>query len=323
MASLLLKGRFALELPRINQALTSAVATLPLSTQSIAKHIFEAGGKRLRPFLTVISARLLGYKQEDVYKLAITLEMLHAATLLHDDIIDQAPLRRGRPSAHTTFPLNATILAGDALLAQGNALVAEFNDPLLSACFSKATSQTCAGEISEIDHQYDPELSHEAYIEIIRGKTAKLISCACEMGALLAKAKSLQVQACAFFGENIGLAFQLVDDAIDFAPEAQTGKPSGGDLREGKLTLPLRFYQDSLDPEAKKAFKQAFRTGAFSEEDCQQIVKRIQAAGFDQQTRQCANTYLEAATKALENLPPQSEKQLLLAMAQYVRDRTK
>ncbi|MBQ9536554.1 MAG: polyprenyl synthetase family protein [Desulfovibrionaceae bacterium] len=323
MASLLLKGRLALELPKINQALAHACKELPLSVQPVAEHIFAAGGKRLRPFLTLLTARLLGYTQEDIYTLAISLEMLHAATLLHDDIIDQAPLRRGQPAAHTCFPLNTTILAGDALLAAGNALVATFNDPQLSLCFSKATTMTCAGEITEIAHQHDPDLSEASYLEIIRGKTAFLISCACTMGAIVAKAPEEQVKACTSFGENIGLAFQLVDDALDFAPESVTGKPSGGDLREGKLTPPLRYYQQSLSTQARQEFDAAFRTGTFSPQECQDIAHAIHAQGFMQTTRDCANTYLSQALEALLPLPQRPEKDLLKAMAEYVRDRTK
>ncbi|MBQ7738263.1 MAG: polyprenyl synthetase family protein [Desulfovibrionaceae bacterium] len=323
MASLLLKSTLALELPKINKALTQAHALLPDPVKPVAEHIFKAGGKRLRPFLTVLTGRLLGYDQDAIYRLAITLEMLHAATLLHDDVIDDAPLRRGQPAAHTKFSLTETILAGDALLAMGNAIVAEFNDPMLSSSFSKATSDTCAGEINEIRHQHDPNVSEATYFQIILGKTARLISCACEMGAILAHASKDQISASLAFGENIGIAFQLVDDALDFESEKITGKPTAGDLREGKMTLPVRYYLETLDNKAKEDFLEQFKRGSFTPDACQEIAAKIKDLALDQKTRTCANMYLAKAIDALNTLPDRQEKKLLLAMTDYVRDRKK
>lgn len=323
MASLLLKSRLALELPKINGALKQAAQLLPKPVRPVAEHIFKAGGKRLRPLLTVLTGKLLGYGQDAIYRLAITVEMLHAATLLHDDVIDEAPLRRGQPAAHTLFALTETILAGDALLATGNAIVAEFNDPKLSNSFSKATSETCAGEIDEIRHQYDPDVSEATYLQIILGKTARLISCACEMGAILAHGSEQEVASCAAFGENIGLAFQLVDDALDFESEELTGKPTAGDLREGKMTLPLRYYVESLESKAKADFIQQFKQGSFTPENCQEIAAKIKELALDQKTRAHADMYLKKATQALANLPNRGEKDLLLAMTDYVRNRNK
>ena len=240
---LLLKARLALELPPINKALSRAAEGLPHPVRP--RHIFEAGGKRLRPLLTILMARLLGCDKKDIYDLAVTMEMLHAATLLHDDVLDNADTRRGKPAAHTIFNATSTILAGDAMLAHANALVAQCGDPRLCLCFSEATSRTAAGEILEIAAQHQVETTAEEYEEIIRGKTAWLIRASCQLGALRAGADDALVEAAAAYGENIGMAFQIVDDALDFAPQSVTGKPSGGDVREGKLTPPLRMYRDS------------------------------------------------------------------------------
>ncbi|MCR5814579.1 MAG: polyprenyl synthetase family protein [Desulfovibrio sp.] len=323
MAYLLLKTRLALELPRINAALEEAENALPAPVQPIAHHIFSSGGKRIRPLLLVLTARLLGCQREDVYRLAVTLEMLHAATLLHDDVLDDAATRRGKPAAHTLFSQTETILAGDALLAQGNAFVADFENTALSRCFSDATSATCAGEILEIASQRDPHLSLEQYLTIISGKTAKLISCACEMGALLAAGSAQQVAAAAAFGENIGIAFQLVDDAIDFAETSVTGKPSLGDLREGKLTYPLRCYQEQLEPRERELFDEKFRSGTFTGEECAAIGERVRSQGFDRSTRDFADSYLTRAENALMDLPEGKERTLLREMAAFVRERTK
>ena len=318
-----LKARLALELPAVNRALERATASLPASVRPVAQHIFQAGGKRLRPLLTVLMARLLGCGREDIHDLAVTLEMLHAATLLHDDVLDNAVSRRGQPAAHTVYTVGTVILAGDALLAGANALVAGFGDTRLTRCFSEATSRTAAGEILEIEAQGRVDVSAAAYEEIIRGKTAWLIRAACELGALAAGVADPLVAAAAAYGENLGMAFQMVDDALDFAPESVTGKPTGGDVREGKLTPPLRLYRESLAEAERASFDAAFCAGLMTAQDAAAIAARIREAGFDAQVRRQAEGFLDAAREAVHGLPERSERRFLLQMADYVRDRKK
>ena len=318
-----LKARLALELPGINRALNKAVDTLPEPVRPVARHIFDAGGKRLRPLLTVLTSRLLGNGSKNIQDLAITLEMLHAATLLHDDVLDNAVSRRGKPAAHTIFDVSSVILAGDALLAGANALVANYGDTRLTRCFSEATSRTAAGEILEIAAQRRVDSSSADYEDMVRGKTAWLIRAACEMGALAAGADDASVAAAAAYGENLGMAFQMVDDALDFAPESITGKPTGGDVREGKLTPPLRLYRDSLSTEERSAFDAAFCAGLMTEADAASIAESIRQAGYDDAVRRQADEFLDAARQALETLPDRPERELMRQMADYVRDRKK
>jgi len=318
-----LKARLALELPGINRALDRAVDTLPEPVRPVARHIFDAGGKRLRPLLTVLTSRLMGNESKGIQDLAITLEMLHAATLLHDDVLDNAVSRRGKPAAHTLFDVSSVILAGDALLAGANALVASHGDTRLTRCFSEATSRTAAGEILEIAAQGRVDSTSADYEEMVRGKTAWLIRAACEMGALAAGADDASVAAAATYGENLGMAFQMVDDALDFAPESVTGKPTGGDVREGKLTPPLRLYRDSLNAEERSAFDAAFCAGLMTEADAADIAERIRQAGHDNAVRRQADEFLDAARQALETLPDRPERELMRQMADYVRDRKK
>lgn len=318
-----LKARLALELPGINRALNKAVDTLPEPVRPVARHIFDAGGKRLRPLLTVLTSRLLGNESKNIQDLAITLEMLHAATLLHDDVLDNAVSRRGKPAAHTLFDVSSVILAGDALLAGANALVAKHGDTRLTRCFSEATSRTAAGEILEIAAQRRVDSSSADYEDMVRGKTAWLIRAACEMGALAAGADEASVAAAAAYGENLGMAFQMVDDALDFAPESVTGKPTGGDVREGKLTPPLRLYRDSLSAAERSAFDAAFCAGLMTEADAASIAESIRQAGYDDAVRRQADEFLDAARQALETLPDRPERELMRQMADYVRDRKK
>ena len=320
---LLLKARLALELPPINKALSRAAEGLPHPVRPIARHIFEAGGKRLRPLLTILMARLLGYDKKDIYDLAVTMEMLHAATLLHDDVLDNADTRRGKPAAHTIFNATSTILAGDAMLAHANALVAQCGDPRLCLCFSEATSRTAAGEILEIAAQHQVETTAEEYEEIIRGKTAWLIRASCQLGALRAGADDTLVEAAAAYGENIGMAFQIVDDALDFAPQSVTGKPSGGIVQAVAVHAQGRGQLALAHVAARAAFDQAFNDASFTDSDAERIADGIRAAGFDQATRMAAEGYLDKARAALATLPSGPEQDILQQMADYVRDRKK
>lgn len=321
MPETLLHQRLAQELTPVNAALDRAAQRLPEPVRPVARHILQAGGKRLRPFLTVLMARLLGDSGQRVYDLAVTMEMLHAATLLHDDVLDDAANRRGKPAAHTQFGVAQAILAGDALLAGANAQVADFGDPRLCRCFSTATSETAAGEILEIAAQRRVDVSAGEYAAIVRGKTAALIAASCELGALAAGAAPDAVAAAACYGENLGMAFQIVDDALDFAPEEVTGKPTGGDVREGKLTPPLRLYRLQLSENERAVFDAAFVCGMMSEADASEISTRVREGGFDRRAREEAEAYLEAARAALLRLPDAPERRVLLEMTDYVRDR--
>ncbi|NLY41297.1 MAG: polyprenyl synthetase family protein, partial [Desulfovibrionales bacterium] len=175
-----LKIAFLKELPAINAAIQHEIDLLPALVRPVADHVVNAGGKRLRPMLTILFARALGFAGENLHTLAGSLEFLHSATLMHDDIVDNAELRRGRPAAHTIFGLTPTILAGDVLLALANEIVSRSNNPALTNCISKAIMHTATGEIMEIAAIRNARISRQEYIEIITGKTAYLIQAACE-----------------------------------------------------------------------------------------------------------------------------------------------
>jgi len=316
-----LKTRLALELPAISHALDQAVDALPASVHAIARHILNAGGKRLRPFLTVLFARLWGYRDTDIYPLAAAMEMLHAATLLHDDVLDEAIVRRGKTAAHMSFGIVPAILAGDALLSHASKLVTGYNDCRLSACFSEATLRTAAGEIQEIDYQRRVDQPPEIYDEIVTDKTAWLIRASCEMGALRAAADQRGLELTAQYGLQLGMAFQLVDDALDFAPQEKTGKPSCGDVREGKLTPPLRLYREHLAPAERAVFDAGFCSGSLDDAAVQAIGDSIRELGFDTRGRQLADAHLEKARAALRCLPDTPEASILEDIIAHVRDR--
>ena len=200
------------EHPRINAALAEAAAELPVSIMPIAQYAMGNGGKRLRPLLTVLVARLLGYADNDIYSLAAAMEMFHVATLLHDDVMDNAEMRRGSTATHKVFGVTETILAGDALLAKGNQIVAGFGDPRLTAATSDAIAQTANGEILEIANQGKNAPDLLIYNQIIAGKTAWMIRTSCNIGAVRANGTPEQVAGATDYGFNLGMAFQIVDD---------------------------------------------------------------------------------------------------------------
>ncbi|MDR2727207.1 MAG: polyprenyl synthetase family protein, partial [Deltaproteobacteria bacterium] len=273
------------EQPRIDAALDSIAAQLPLSARRVAEHILHAGGKRLRPLLTVLTARLLGYKADDIFPLAATMEMVHAATLLHDDVIDNANSRRGQPAAHHKFGATRTILSGDALLARASRIVAGYNDPRLTCCLAAALEETATGQILELDRQDGTRPDLDSYFAVIRGKTAWMLRACCELGALRAGADEAALAAAAEYGLQIGMAFQIVDDALDFAPAGRTGKPVGGDLREGNLTPPLHLYAQSLLETERQDFVRSCLGRTLGAEEMDRVVAAVRHGGFDQAAR--------------------------------------
>lgn len=308
------------EKPAIDNAVNTAIAAMPLPCRDAASHILNAGGKRLRPLLTILCARLLGYTSDRIYNLAASMELLHAATLLHDDVLDNSNMRRNHKAAHIVFGSTKAILVGDAMLAAGNAIVAAYNNPDLTLAYSTATIQTAAGEILEMSSLRNPDLTWEEYLDIIKGKTACLIAQSCRLGGIIASATISQLKAIECFGENLGIAFQLVDDALDFESPELTGKPGGGDLREGKITPVLRYFRDDLSKKERAEFDNKFSNNTFEEAD---IITIIQCARkYIPKVRSLASTYLDIARNALQDLPQIGENNVLNQLIDFVGSRS-
>ncbi|MDR2161211.1 MAG: polyprenyl synthetase family protein [Desulfovibrio sp.] len=316
-----LKSVFRRELPVFAALLQEQISTLPPLTRPVAAHILNSGGKRLRPLLTLLTGRSLGPHHQDLYTLGTAVEILHAASLLHDDILDNAPLRRGRPAAHTLFGVSSVILAGDAMLGKALLRVSSLRDPRLTACFAEAVMHTAEGEIDEGANLRNPDLSHEDYLRIITDKTAWVLRASCELGALRAGGGDAAVAAAGDFGLHLGIAFQMVDDALDFSPPSVTGKPCGGDLREGKITPPLLLYLRSLSESERTAFKTSFQANALKNEELEATAAAIFAGGFAHKTRSLADRHLENARAALALFPAGRERDILDEVVNFVRHR--
>jgi len=299
------------ELPRIEGLLREKTDSLSEYVRPCASHVLAAGGKRLRPLLTILSARAFGHGG-DALPMACAMEFLHSATLLHDDIVDGSELRRGKPAAHKIFDQTSAILTGDALLALANRMVAELGSARLTELLSEAILQTVTGEIMEVAHIRDFGMPVEKYLEIITGKTARLIEAACLCGTVLAGADVAGEDAAKAFGLNLGIAFQLADDALDYTSDSRVaGKTTGADLREGKPTLPLLLFLRSLPvAEASRCLK------ILSDDDqrCRQaesLVKAVTDGGFADQTRDHAQVYIAKAEDALTRFPDTPHRKLL------------
>ena len=313
------------DLPRINEFIDAEIQHLDPSVQEVAQHVLGAGGKRLRPALTLITARCLEISPEiDLLPLACSLEFLHSATLLHDDILDGSAMRRGRPAAHITFGTRETVLAGDVLLALANNLAAKYGDARITGALAEAIMGTATGEIREIARARDTSLSGDEYLTIITEKTALLFKCACLGGALAAKADPNKIEAAGEYGLNLGIAFQLVDDALDYAESPDnTGKPKAGDLREGKMTLPLVMLLESLPESERREVEHGIAADSLDDEQIRSVLTKIAEGGFAEAAREEARNYAKKAGAALAVFPENRERKLLDQILDFVLTRKK
>lgn len=319
-----LKQYFARELRRIDAHLEEQVAGLEGFVREVAAFALLSPGKRLRPLMTMLTARALGYSDDKELPLACSLEMLHSATLLHDDILDGADLRRGEDSAHVRFGEKETILAGDALLALANKIGASYANPRISYHLAEGIMETAIGEIKEIAALETPTASREEYLDIITGKTACLLKTACRLGAVLAGASEEQEETAAGFGLGVGIAFQLVDDALDYEGSAEDiGKPAGSDLREGKITWPLLLYMETLSSEEAGEFLRAVGSRSLAPDRLEDVVEKVRGAGLGQKTRRYAGGYVEEAKSHLRAFPESPERTILEQAADFVLLRSK
>ena len=292
----------------------SPVALIP----QLAAHIVAAGGKRLRPLLTLAAAKLCGYTGTRHTKLAACVEFIHTATLLHDDVVDESALRRGLASANAVFGNKASVLVGDFLFARAFQLMVEDGSLQVLAVLSRAAATIAEGEVLQLVTQNDLSTTEDRYLEVIQGKTAALFAAACQVGAIVAERPEAEEAALSTYGSNLGIAFQLVDDALDYAADQATlGKTVGDDFREGKITLPvLAAYQ------AGGATDQAFwhRTIEDSDQqpaDLEHALALMAHHGAIATTLARATRFAGAAKAALAVFPDSAVRRALMDVADY------
>jgi octaprenyl-diphosphate synthase len=287
----------------------------------IANHIINAGGKRIRPGLVLLFAHALGAQGAQASELAATVEFIHTATLLHDDVVDESSLRRGRPTANAAFGNAASVLVGDFLYSRAFQMMVSVNNMRVLEVLSEATNVIAEGEVLQLMNMHNPDLSVDDYLQVIRFKTAKLFEASGRLGAVLANAPLEIEEACADYGRSIGTAFQLVDDLLDYeGATAELGKNVGDDLREGKPTLPLLLAMQRTDATSRDMIRKAIEQG--EQERLPEIIAIVRETGALDGTRAAAREQSSQAQKSLDVLPESPFKKALLELAVSCVERT-
>jgi octaprenyl-diphosphate synthase len=290
--------------------------------QEMGGYIAGAGGKRLRPILLLLAARLAGYRGPRAVRLACGVELLHTATLIHDDVVDQAPLRRGQPSANAQWGDDASVLVGDHLYSKSFALLVRDNDRAIMETLARATVSMTEAEVYQLQLKRSGLTSEADYVRIITQKTASFMSACCRIGALLGGVGPSQLEALTRYGLDIGIAFQMSDDSLDFiADEQRLGKAIAADLREGKRTLPLIAMLDRVGPPEADRVRALLRRRALEPLEIEEIRRLVlKYAGVDYALER-AHAYARDAKRDLDVFGPSEERELLTLVADFVVDR--
>jgi octaprenyl-diphosphate synthase len=296
----------------------SPVALIP----QLAAHLVASGGKRLRPLLTLATARLCGYEGERQVSLAACVEFIHTATLLHDDVVDESVLRRGSASANAVFGNKASVLVGDFLFARAFQLMVDDGSLEVLRILSAASATIAEGEVLQLTTQNDLETTEQKYFDVIRGKTAALFAAACEVGGVIAERAAAECAALRSYGMDLGMAFQLVDDALDYsADQALLGKTIGDDFREGKLTYPVLLSIAAAEGEEAEFWTRTIGRGEQTETDLETalgFMRKIDATG---RSLARADAFVTSACAALEIFPDSPMRQALMDVARYTTAR--
>ncbi len=305
---------------RLNVEITSSVRTI----NSLSGYVLTAGGKRLRPAVVTLAARTIcdSPPMDRLITVAASVELVHMATLVHDDVVDDTATRRGQPTANAVFGNGVSVLTGDFLLAKAMRLLAVDGDLRIIRTVSDITTEMSEGEVLEILATGDPEISLETYYEILHKKTAAFVAGCCRCGAILGEADDEANNGLTTYGHRLGMAFQIADDLLDYTGDPElTGKPVGSDLRDGRATLPFLLALESASATERKQLLRWFAVEDMSESAMNEIVAILHAKGALERTRQIAQQYIEEANRALGKLPPSPARDCFFALTQYVIER--
>lgn len=282
--------------------------------EKIGHYIVESGGKRIRPLLVLLAANAAGYQGEQHIHLAAVIEFIHTSTLLHDDVVDNSDLRRGNDTANAKWGNAPSVLVGDFLYSRSFQIMVELSSIDIMTVISNATTIIAEGEVMQLLNARNPDITEASYMQVILGKTAMLFEAATETGAILAGANKAEQEALRLYGRYVGIAFQIIDDVMDYLSSAEEmGKNVGDDLAEGKATLPLIHAMQNGSEAQRSLIRQAIRKGGL--EDLQPIMEIVHATGSIDYARNTAYDYADKAIKALDELPDSSFKQTMIQLA--------
>jgi octaprenyl-diphosphate synthase len=311
----------AADMQSVDQVIRERLHSEVVLIRQVAEYIIGGGGKRLRPALVLLSAGALGYRGNAHHTLAAVVEFIHTATLLHDDVVDESALRRGRPTANTLFGNAASVLVGDFVYSRAFQMMVNVDDMRVLRVLADATNVIAEGEVLQLMNCRNADIDEASYLQVIRYKTAKLFEAASRLGALLAGASPAVEEAMAAYGSHLGTAFQLIDDVLDYSGEAGViGKNVGDDLAEGKPTLPLIRVIHHGSPEEAALVRNALASGGLG--DLDHVLTAIRSSGALDYTRRQAEAEVRAACAALDSIPPTQYRDFLLQLAQFAVTRT-
>ncbi len=299
------------EMREVDAVIHRRLASDVVLINQIAHHIISAGGKRMRPMLVLLFAGALEFRGPERFELAATVEFIHTATLLHDDVVDESALRRGRQTANSMFGNSASVLVGDFVYSRAFQMMVSIDNMRVLEILADATNVIAEGEVLQLMNMHDPDLSVGDYLRVIRFKTAKLFEASARIGAVLAKADPTVEEACASFGRSLGTAFQLVDDLLDYEGETtELGKNVGDDLREGKPTLPLLIAMERGSAAERALIRSAIQYGEVDR--LPDIVEIVRHTGAVAATRAAAREEAEKASLNLNVLPASAYRDALV-----------
>lgn len=318
-----LAAALAGDLDRVNALIRERMASRHAPRiPEVTAHLVEAGGKRLRPMLTLAAARLCGYKGDNHIRLAATVEFIHTATLLHDDVVDESQQRRGRPTANLLWDNKSSVLVGDYLFARSFQLMTETGSLTVLRILSDAAATIAEGEVLQLTAAANLSTTEDIYLQVVRGKTAALFAAACEVGGVISGVPDAQVRALRTYGDALGIAFQIADDLLDYGGDADTtGKNVGDDFRERKLTLPVIKAVANADAKERAFWKRTIQKGDQRDGDLDEALRLIARHGTMEATRADALDWARQAKDAMRQLPEHKLRDTLVELADYVVER--
>lgn len=295
-----------------------SVTTVPTITQ-VVQYIINNGGKRIRPALTILSARVSGYTGDAAPKVGAAMEMVHTASLLHDDVVDNAPTRRGRASTNSTWGNQISVLVGDFFWCKACEIIVDLGNHRVLRTITDSIVGTTEGEVLELVKNNDVNISEADYLNIIQHKTAMLFAASCHVGAILGEVSETVEHALRRYGYDLGVAFQLADDALDYtSDEERFGKTRGGDLREGRITLPLITALQRCTDSEQTLLKDALLSQSLADDQLAAVIDILEHSGGITHTLSLAREFIERAKSHLAPCKPSIEKDALLHVAEYV-----
>lgn len=308
------------DLRQVETAIEAALSTRETMLADVSTHLLRAGGKRIRPALVILASRFPGVELSRVIDVAVAVELIHMATLVHDDVVDNASLRRGRPTVNAVWNNQVSVLTGDYLFAKSFTLLADTGNNQVVRLMSEVVREMSQGELAQIASYFDLNQTEEDYFKRIAQKTGYLIAEACRLGALMAGAGEEQVRAVYEYGMGVGLSFQIADDLLDyFGDQGTVGKPVCGDLKIGILTLPvIHALRHSPD---REILREIIATRAIGDAEVARVKEILEAAGSFEYARQRAREHIDGAVRSLEGAPTLTTRPALKTLADFVVNR--